>query len=250
MSTQQPTIALLIMTDGRNDLLKRTIESFAKNVTGNIVDVLVHVDAANPVQALTAERIVRDAAPAPVGTSRRLIASSHRSGFGGAIRRAWQFLGHSSTADYVFHLEDDFTFNRPVNLDHLTEVMQAVPELAQMALRRQPWNDAERAAGGVIEQHPDSYVRQSTSAAAGGFHHWLRHDRFFTTNPCVYRRRVPPAVRGGVREDVNTWPSGLESEGRYGIRLRQHGYSFGFWGVREQTPWVEHIGVERIGNGY
>jgi hypothetical protein len=31
---------------------------------------------------------------------------------------------------------------------------------------------------------------------------------------------------------------------------RENGYSFGFWGLKKDAPWVEHIGLVRTGYGY
>ena len=42
--------------------------------------------------------------------------------------------------------EDDFRLTRRIDLTAMVEVLNRTPNLAQLALRRQPWND-ERAAG-------------------------------------------------------------------------------------------------------
>lgn len=252
MST--PTIALLIMTDGRDELLARTVRSFFDMTSGNLIEVWVMVDGGGGRQRTC--RIVREAIdemplakipPQPVA-----IGNDLRNGFGGAIGYAWRALADYSNADYVFHLEDDFTFNRQVDLDAMAGVLAGYPHLAQMALRRQAWNEAERAAGGVIEQHPEDYTERGamvvTDTSLVTRVNWLEHARFFTTNPCLYRRRRP-----GGHPDVEMatpWPDGPNSEGRYGIRLREAGYRFGFWGKRSDAPWVHHIGETRAGNGY
>lgn len=244
MRTQQPTIALLVMTDGRDHLLEQTIASARENLRGNIVEQWIHADGQVLMHADYLDRQYPDFVqipPAwPAGT---------RRGFGGAIDAAWRCLARHSTADYVFHLEDDFTFNRPVDLDAIAEVLASTPDLAQMALRRQAWNDAERAAGGVIEQHPDAYTQMvyGDPGRVSRMAYWLEHTLFFTTNPCLYPRRG----RGhGQFTVLDPWPTGPESEGRYGIRLREAGYRFGFWGRREDAPWVHHIGETRVGRGY
>ena len=100
----------------------------------------------------------------------------------------------------------------------MARVLASEPYLAQMALRRQPWNAEERAAGGIVEQHPEDFYDRWT-----GQHEWLEHRRFFTTNPCLYRRQL---LEHG-------WPEGTESEGHFSIQLRDLGYSFGYWGARD-----------------
>jgi glycosyltransferase involved in cell wall biosynthesis len=252
MST--PKIAVLIMTDSRDHLLARTVRSFAEQVFGNIVEIWVMVDG-DGARWRVAEVVYRS-----MGLRRaymvheRVIGNGQRNGFGGAIRYAWEHLATYSEADYVFHLEDDFTFNRQVDLDAMAKVLIHNPHLAQMALRRQAWNEAERAAGGVIEQHPDDYVDCSAVAVSTRSGElairvdWLEHTRFFTTNPCMYARRT--AALPGQPATFDAWPAGPNSEGHYGILLREAGYRFGFWGRREDAPWVHHIGDERAGNGY
>lgn len=242
MNTQQPTIALLVMTDGRDGLLERTIASARENLRGNVTERWIHDDGGGSLHGAYLDHQYPDFCRVP--------SHEWRRGFGGAIDAAWRHLARYSTADYVFHLEDDFTFNRIVDLDAMAKVLINTPKLAQMALRRQAWNDAERAAGGVIEQHPDAYAQVAMVPDRHGdeMYCWLEHDLFFTTNPCLYPRRWPIPSEGVTV--TAPWPSGPNSEGRYGIRLREAGYRFGFWGRREDAPWVHHIGDARAGHGY
>lgn len=230
-------IAVLIMTDGRDDVLDRTIQSARAHLGGPIVRWMIYDDTGDGEHREELRRRYPQV---------RLISAGRRAGFGGAIRRAWTFISLFSEADYVFHLEDDFVFNSPVDLRAMAGVLAACPHLAQMALRRQPWNDAERAAGGVVEQHPGSYIEIS---GGDDGHAWLEHRRFFTTNPCLYRRELCAAG----------WPPGAESEGRFGLSLLEHGLPwgvagpdvrFGFWGSRDSGEAVEHIGHQRAGVGY
>lgn len=248
MNIQQPTIAVLVMTDGRDGLLRQTIESARANLAGNIIERWIHDDGGSLEHGAMLDALYPEFVQIPHVPGRR-------QGFGGAIDCAWRHLANNSTADYVFHLEDDFTFNRPVDLDAMAEVLACTPDLAQMALRRQPWNDAERAAGGVVEQYPDAYTDVAMIQKAygdpgrvGQMSYWLEHTLFFTTNPCLYARRVPTPA--GQQAVLSPWPSGPNSEGRYGIRLREYGYRFGFWGRRDDAPWVHHIGDARAGHGY
>jgi hypothetical protein len=223
-------IAVMAITDGRLHLLDQTLASFTEMVSGAIVERWIYDDSGDPAIRTTI------AETHPEWT---LInhPSGERQGFAGAIRCAWAHLRRESIADFVFHLEDDFTFNRPLDLTNLAEVLAKRPGLAQVALRRQPWNDAERRAGGIIEQHPEDYVTHLDATD----NVWLEHRRFFTTNPCLYRMSLL---------HMFDWPEGAESEGRFGIELRNHGFHFAYWGPREDPPWVHHIGAERAGKDY
>lgn len=224
-------IVLLVMTDGRAECLERTIDSARLNLRGPITRAVMHDDSADADFAAWLD----DRYP-----EFEHVHTGHRSGFGGAIRSAWHFLMRTAEADacrYVFHLEDDFTFRRPVDLSLLSAVLGARPSLAQLALRRQPWNEDERAAGGIVEQHPEAYEEHRH-----GDLEWLEHRLFFTTNPSLYRRSL--TWRG--------WPDGAHSEGRFGWELFQDDPEAraGFWGALDSGEWVEHIGTTRAGTGY
>jgi len=225
-----PMICVLVITDGRTNLLRRTIESFNEMVTGEIIEFFIYDDSGN--------RKVREG-----------IAKNHpeftlinhptgeRQGFAGAVRTAWDALRRESIADYVFHLEQDFTFNRPIDLGDLHNILVKRPSLAQVALLRQAWNPDEIAAGGLIQVRPDDYVTHLDRDDR----HWLEHDLFFTTNPSLYRRSLI---------DMFDWPAGPESEGRFGMKLREAGFHFAYWGAKDDPPAVHHIGAHRAGEGY
>jgi hypothetical protein len=144
----------------------------------------------------------------------------------------------------VFHLEQDFTFNYPVDLTWMAETLDNHPHLAQLALLRQPWNPLEVAAGGIVEMCPDGYTQAVGHRGAA----WLEHRMYFTTNPSMYRRALMEVG----------WPEGQESEGRFGLRLFGCGFGgipgpdvrCGYWGTRAGGPWVHHIGDERSGRDY
>lgn len=218
-------IDVLVMTDGRRDCITETIASARDNLYGPIDAWWIHDDSGDPDYRDWLETFRLP-----------IIGGATRSGFGGAIRSAWRHL-RTSDARFVFHLEDDFTFNRPVDLAAMADVLDANPHLVQLALRRQPWNAAEVAAGGFIEQHPDAYIDRTD-----GEHEWLEHTGFFTTNPSLYRRSLLD----------EGWPDGDQSEGRFALNMMQRhpGWRFGYWGGRNSGEAVTHIGNVRSGVGY
>ena len=221
-------IALLVITDGRKDYIVKTVASALDNLDGPITERWMYDDSGDSEHRAWLRK-----------TYPQFTVIWHpegRQGFGGAIRAAWHTLRLSSKADHIFHLEDDFTFNRPVPLDDMIEILDENEKLAQIALRRQPWNDIERAAGGIVESNPGAY-----DEVYGHDYSFLEHDLFFTTNPSLYRRSLIETVE---------WPLGAQSEGMFSIALRELGYRFAFLGERTDTPWVHHIGNERAGSGY
>lgn len=220
-------IGLLVMTDGRRECIARTIPSALEMLKGTISFGVIHDDSGDRDYRRWLLREFPDF---------EVRSTPGRSGFGGAIRSAWSYFSTVPGLTYVFHLEDDFTFNRPVDLNAMRRILNARPYLVQLALRRQPWNDEERRAGGIVEQHPDDYEQQ-----VDGFDVWLEHRRFFTTNPSLYRRSLL---------DVG-WPDTAQSEGMFTHKLlADPDARFGFWGSRTSGEWVHHIGSQRVGTGY
>lgn len=229
------SIALLVIQDCRRDYLVRCLASAAEMLAGPIVERWVFDDSGDPAyRAWLAER----------WPEFEQIVAPARVGFGGAIRASWTHLLTHSRADWIAHLEQDFVFNRDIDLAEMADVLADRPHLTQMALRRQAWNAAEKAAGGIVEQHPCDYADMRDERGR----EWLEHRRFFTTNPGLYRRSLMTVG----------WPDGPESEGHFGLKLWREGtpeagpdeVRSGYWGRRTDPPWVEHIGHVRNGSGY
>lgn len=159
----------------------------------------------------------------------------HQLGFGGAIQAAWDQV-IDLDADWIIHLEMDFTFLAPVPLNDMIDVLDGHPELAQIVLKRQPVNAQEQAAGGIVEQHPDDYREREELGNT-----WTEHRRFWSTNPCLYSTRLLRL----------RWPQEPHSEGVFTHRLLADPLlRFAFWGGKFDRPLVEHIGAVRAGSGY
>lgn len=222
------SVALIVMTDGRRDCILEAIPSALSQVNGPITRRVIHDDSGDPdYRSWLAHQFP---------TFEVVFHPTARQGFGGAYRNAWRYLSGLSER-FVFSTEDDFLFTRPVELQPMMDVLDENPCLVQLALRRQPWNEQEKAAGGIIEQHPDDYREMVDH----GHRHWLEHRKFFTTNPSLYRTEL---CRGG-------WPDVEHSEGIFTHQLlADPEIRFGFWGSRDSGEWVSHVGHERIGIGY
>jgi hypothetical protein len=229
-------VAMLVVTDGRDEHLQRTVAAAEAAVGDQVADRVMYDDTGD-----------RQHTAHLTGCYRQwtVLTAGRRLGFGGAIAYAWRVLADTSGAGWILHVEDDLVIHRPLDLEAMMSVLLAHPHLAQMALTRQPWNAEERAAGGVVEQHPAAY----TDCHDQWGREWLEHRLFFTTNVSLYRAGLCAAG----------WPAGPHSEGRFGIRLREEGLPwgvpgdqvrFGFWGRRGDPPWTHHIGDHRAGTGY
>ena len=217
-------VCLILMTDGRKDLLRRTVDSF-QNLEGKVTRRIIHDDSGD----LGYMEWLWETYPTYE------VTGGGRLGFAGAYKHAWESLVGVKER-YVFSTEDDLIIERPVNLDDMAAVLDANPHIAQMALRRQAWNTAEEQAGGVVETNPDAYDDKYD-----GLDHWLEHRLFFTTNASLFRTEL--CERG--------WPEGAESEGRFSADLfTDPDVRCGYWGARTDPPWIRHVGNQRAGTGY
>ena len=120
----------------------------------------------------------------------------------------------------------------------MMRVLDYHPHLTQLALRRQPWNATEAAAGGIVQSNPRAYVECCDTDG----NVWLEHRLFHTTNPSLVPRRVLA---------THPWPTVPHSEGVFSADVftdpKAHA---GYWGARESGEWVRHIGIVRAGRGY
>lgn len=228
MGTGVNEIALVVLTNGRDDCLARTLESARRRLSGLVTTRLIFDDTGDQDHRAW----LRLAYP-----RFQVLGLDEPQGFGGACARLWQ-LAQLTIEPYVFWLEDDFTFNDVVYLDALADVLEVNPRLSQLALRRQPWNAVERRAGGVVELDPTAYEDRVSGTRR---YHWLEHRKFWTTNPSLIPRRTL---------DAFDWPAVERSEGVFTARVRDAGWTFGYWGARASGEWVTHIGDVRAGTGY
>jgi hypothetical protein len=227
-------IVVLVMSDGRRDYLVQSLSSANSNLRGPITTRVIHDDSGDS----DFHAWLRSEYP-----TYALATTPARSGFGGAIQSAWAWLQANTVEPFCLHLEGDFTFNRPVPLGSLAATLIENPHLAQLVLRRQPWNDVEAAAGGIVEMWPAEYTERTSHGRT-----WLEHRLFLSTNPCLYRRSLL---------DVG-WPEGDRSEVTFTQRLLADGFDgvpgedvrFAFWGARDSGEAVRHIGHDRAGVGY
>lgn len=214
-------VDVIVLTAGRKDYLERTLASFSERVHGDICDRIIQDDSGDPAFGKWLRTTYREW---------EIVTTRGKLGFTKAIRSVWDVLRARTGAPYVFHLEEDFVFDRDVNLSEMIEVLRGDPKLAQVALLRGPFYPPEVDAGGIVEQEPRAYEHRDG---------YLVHTKYFTTNPCVYSRSL-------IRK--HHWPLTAHSETRYTRQLVSKGYRFALMG--DGTPWVSHIGEERTNLGY
>ncbi len=179
------------------------------------------------------ENIIMEALPTQPRNILRVVDTEQR-GYTAQSRFVWEELRKLDT-EYVLFWEADFRPITPVPLAGMEVVLRFDPDLAQVALLRQPWFANEVAAGGLIEaleaQGQTFYTEQN----------YIKHRSGWTCNPCLFERKLA---------DKYEWPDTAWSESRFGRILREDGFSFAYYGTA-RTPMVEHVGVRtEVSHGY
>lgn len=234
-------LALLSHGHPESPTAERCIDSFSEFVTPKpITGVYVHDGpgwAYAPIYALAQ---VEGAIANRVWSAR---AGGEQQGFCKATRDLWRLAVEQAPifqAEFVFWLEHDFVFTRPVDLDDLAYVLKINKGIAQMALMRGPANAKEEAAGGLYQSQQGEFRHRITSRVfTGDDFDWLEHRSYFTTNPSL--------MRADFMRD-HPWKYEEQCEGLFGIDLlADRNISCGVWG--EGEPWIDHVG-QRDGKGF
>lgn len=144
------------------------------------------------------------------------MAANIQAGWSAVLQYDW---------DYLLHWEDDMVLLRPPPLDAMIEALETHPQVANLMLKRQPWNSIEEEAGDVVR------AIQMLAPNSFDMGRWVMHDHIFSLNPCLIPRHI---VEKG-------WPAGNEAQ--MTADLLSEGWMFGAW--NDPEPYLDHIGVER-----
>ncbi len=208
------SIGLCIISDGRFDYLAECINSLEARVAYPFVRKVIVDDSGE----LNIQLRVRQAFP-----DYEVLAHRRRWGIAAAVHTAWDAMLETD-AEYIFHVEQDFTFNEDIDLDGFVRLLKDHPHLANMTLKRQPYSPVEVAAGDFMRVNPTEY-RDNPD----GFVEW---SKMFSCNPSLIRREV-----------LELAP--FSNEGKFADTCRRHGYTFAFYGQKTDPPRVTHIGERR-----
>jgi hypothetical protein len=224
---------LLVFNDGRYDYLEQTLETFALQVsfpekpykiliddmpTGRDVDFLHKI----------ATRFGFD----------ELILNDANLGSFGSIMKAWSCL--PTHTGYVFHLENDFVFPGPVDVEELATVLEE-PWICNITLLRQAWYGDEREVGGLFELWPGHFREQVVRGIPV-----CLHQDYFGHNPGLYRREFARVIPNTSRSPDGTIRS-HERIYRDLLLAEDSTRHFAILGRLTDPPRVLHIGHRRVG---
>lgn len=199
--------ALVVITAGRKTYLERTLISFHEHCDHKFSHRLIVDDSGSHAFADWLERTF---------PSWTIIHHQQNDGLRASIDSAWQWC-HTNAVDWVFHLEEDFTFEEDVDIPRMKSLVEA-HDLHQLVLYRQPWAPREMSAGGYL--HLGGWERLTDDLYLG------RH--LFGFNPCLYPGWIC-SLAGGLEADVTAQIPDLRS---------------GVLTGADEKPLVWHIGAE------
>ncbi|GMU51005.1 MAG: hypothetical protein AMXMBFR33_01510 [Candidatus Xenobia bacterium] len=220
-------VTVVVHTDRRREYIARAVPSLVEQVRGPIVRRVFYDDSGDAAyKQWLMEQFGR--------FGFYVVGPAERLGYTGSMRAMWSYLRRRCNSGYVFQTEDDFTFDVPIDLDRMIDILQDQPHLSQLALLRHPYYPRELAAGSIIAEHPEAYTKCEVDGAR-----WLEHRLYWTCNPSLFRRSLCETP----------WPDVKSSERGYtDVLNRDPANRMAYWGHGEEL--VTHIGAERAGNNY
>lgn len=211
---------LIVLTDERPGYLQKTINSARERLMGRFDHQLILDDSGYSPFGQWLERTFPEF---------EIVHNKANIGRMLTMARMWEMV-RGLDFDFVFFLQNDFTFNVPIDVDHMQSVMMHRPKLAQIALMRQPWNAKEKECGGILAKDGGRLYEQMEWSG----HFWLEHTVRFTDNPYLARAEISRIP----------YPQTVTCESDWGNLLHEHGYHFAYWGKFLDPPRVEHIGCQ------
>jgi hypothetical protein len=209
-------IALILVGDGRKEYLERAVESLREQIRYPFVARIMVDDSGDRVHAAHLAKTY------PEFTH---VRHQRRKGTVKAVQSGWKRALRTG-ATHIFHTEEDFTYDVPIDLDELADLLEWDPQLAQVVLKRDPYSWPEIEAGGFMELRPSQYVDRDSPVGP-----WVDHRKLFSSNPSLIPRQVVQL--------------GFVGEANFGKVCVDAGYRFAYWGRTTDPPRVTHIGAVR-----
>jgi hypothetical protein len=214
---------VIIINDGRNDYLAKSLKSFSENVVfpeGSEVTKILIDDW--PLERDEKE-IKRLAKKYGVKT---VILNDTNLGVNQTVRKIWSEI--PKDIDYVWHQENDFIFLEKVNIQELMKVLES-PIIVQCALVRQAWFEDEKQCGTLMNTRPERWKDANVSGTD-----IVVHRDHFTFNPSLYKSK---------------WLVYIEPFGEYALKdyylSKNPGLYFSYYGKREDSNRILHIGEKK-----
>lgn len=213
-------ILVAIVSAGRASYLKQTWASFEKNVKFSQPYDLIAIDDfpdTETYQFLST-----------LPTTKKILHAVNY-GLGQSIN---ELIQEAKNYDYIFHLEDDFLFNREVSVDRMIEILENEEKMVQLRLVRQPVYPMEIEANSCITPHGFKWEQQSDYIkvwCGWSFNPNLAKAKWYTKVGTVPLQKVEVCFSQAIYKDLDD------------------SYYVGCPGQVTDSSWITHIGEHRKG---
>lgn len=216
-------ICVLFFTDGRNDYLKQTLDSFFDKVKFPEKPYFILIDD-NPQDRDTKflEGLKKKF------KINKMILNGERLGIFGAVQEAWRNV--PKDCEFIYHQENDFTYNEEIDINILLKALSN-RHIFQICLLRQAWYENEIQKGGIYQANPGIFKEANYANV-----NMVLHRGFFSHNPCLYKSKFANPDFANYNE--YTYMNWLKSQDSNGWCA--------YLGKLTDAPKVTHIGKIKI----
>jgi len=214
-------INIVIISSGRYNYLDQTLSSMFSmvNFCDHDIDIILHEDRTIKYNENSGKQITEKY------NIKNHIVTDNNLGPIPAVKNAWLNL---KECDYVWHQEEDFIYNKNINIDDFIKVIESTDvKVSQLLVERDNHNAPLKKLLGFIDINID------------GINVCKHPSNFFSTNPHLIKKSEIDNI---INCDI------LTSEYEIAMHFLNKGYVSCYYGTTNETNYVTHIGVERIGN--
>lgn len=212
-------IGLLVFHDGRNDYLRQTLTSLRKNVFPVMPNESLIVNDSLDIEGI---EIAKEYG------IKTAINTGGGKGIFRAVEIAWEYARKNWQSEFIWHQENDFTYNEQIDTNRMLEVLRN-EHVMQVALKRQAWYPNEIKRGGFMECNPKAFVNYNINGIDV-----VTHREFFTNNPSIYRLKNMPEQYGS-EYTIRTHLASIDPR-----------WTCTYLGRRQDDPKVHHIGEIKV----
>lgn len=219
-----PKVLIVIFSTNRYDYLERTLESFRRHVDfGGCVAKTLLIDDYPAARDAVRSKGIEDRFCIDI-----IVRHAVNKGLGRSWRDVWDYIrSRPELGDWIFHLEDDAVFQRPVAVREVIEAYASAPKpLTQVFFKRN-----------VCYAPDDDFIAKIETNKIGddipGSSIGVAQNEYFVAMASVYPRDL-------VTRFVSDKDPHEHTVRDYFMKWNM---ASGMWGSRGDPPVVEHIGI-------
>ncbi len=223
---KKPKVAVLFFTTSRYEYLVPMLESFNEKVKfGDIETYKIMVDDYPLRRDIDILNQLKDKYKID-----KLVLNETNQGYSLAWKTGWSHV--PKDIDYIWHQEEDFTFNKEVEIKDMIETLEKCPtKLTQVVLKRQKWYDN----GDFVDSIESGKLGEELEFDGKKV---VIHQTYFNSNPCLYPRWI-------LDEEYSQNPQ--ETVIVYHLKKKYPDRYSAIYGGRKDEAYIKHIGIYNQG---